>query len=113
MARFTRLPLRYEKEKHLVIRKGENPEKKVRDYIQTTEFDPEVVYFAFYISPYTKFETDEHNKRLYYRIKELLLYRKISMQTVEGAKLAKDFSNSIANICIALIAKLGGMPWRL
>ena len=113
MVSFTRLPLRYEKDKKLVIKKGENPESKVREYLQNNDFDPEVVYFAFYISPYSRFETDEQKKKLYYRIKELLLYRNISMQEVEGRKLAEDFSNSIANICIALIAKLGGVPWRL
>lgn len=110
---FSHLPLRYEKDKKLVIKKGENPESKVREYLQNNDFDPEVVYFAFYISPYSRFETDEQKKKLYYRIKELLLYRNISMQEVEGRKLAEDFSNSIANICIALIAKLGGVPWRL
>lgn len=113
MDRFTRLPLRYEKEKNLVIRKGENPETKIKEYLQTTSFDEEVIYFAFYISPYTRFEADEQKKRLYYRIKEMLLYRKISMQAVEGHKLLRDFSNSMAGIGSAMIAKLGGIPWRL
>ena len=113
MDKFTRLALHYEKEKNLVIQQGENPEMKVMEYLQNTSFDPEVVYFAFYISPYTRFEADEQKKKLYYRIKEMLLYRQISMQTVEGHKLKDNFSNSIANIGIALIAKLGGIPWQL
>lgn len=113
MSKFTHLTLNYEKYKNLVIKKGENPESKVGEYLQNTDFNPDVVYFAFYISPYSRFEADEQKKKLYYRIKELLLYRKISMQAVEGRKLAENFSNSIANIGIALIAKLGGVPWRL
>ena len=113
ISNFTRLTLNYEKDKNLVIKKGENPESKVKEFLQNTDFDPDVVYFAFYISPYSKFEADEQKKKLYFRIKELLLYRKISMQAVEGRKLAENFSNSIANIGIALIAKLGGVPWRL
>lgn len=110
---FTRMSWLYERGKNLVIRQGENPETKVREYLNTTGFDPGVVYFAFYISPYTRFEADEQKKKLYYRIKELLLYRHISMQAVEGHKLSGNFSNSMANISIALVAKLGGIPWRL
>jgi hypothetical protein len=113
MDKFTRLPLHYEKEKNLVIQKGENPEMRIQEYMQNTSFDKETVYFAFYISPYTRFEANELKKRLYYRIKEMLLYRNISMQTVEGHKLSHDFSNSMASIGSAMIAKLGGIPWRL
>ena len=110
---FTHLPLRYEKNKKLVIQQGEDPEIKVTEFIQNTFFDPAEVYFAFYISPYTKHETDDQKKKLYYHIKEMLLYRKISMQTVESHKLTGNFGNSMANIGIALVAKLGGIPWRL
>ena len=43
----------------------------------------------------------------------MLLSRQISMQTVESEKLKGDFGLAIANIGMSLIAKLGGVPWRL
>lgn len=85
----------------------------MQEAIGKLELEPDVRYFAFYISPWTKFENDERKKRLYYRVKEMLLYRHISMQTVESKKLKSDFGLAISNIGMALAAKLGGVPWRL
>ena len=85
----------------------------ITEYLQTTTFDDGVKYFAFYVSPYTKFESDAAKKSLYYLIKEKLLYRDISMQAVERQKLTGNFEYSVSNIAIAMIAKLGGVPWKL
>ena len=113
LEKFTRLPLTYTKEKNIILKWGEDPEAQVESYLKNLTLEDNVKHYAFYISPYTKFEPDEQRKRLYFRIKELLLYRKISMQAVESKKLQSDFKNAIANIGFAMVAKLGGAPWRL
>jgi hypothetical protein len=113
VSKFTRIPIRYEKAHNIVIRKGEDPEAKVAEHLQTMASDVHVKRFAFYVSPYSRFESDEKKKALYFRIKEQLLYRNISMQAVEYQKLEKDFKYAVSNIGIALIAKLGGVPWKL
>jgi hypothetical protein len=113
LSKFTQLQLQYAKDKNIVLSLRNDYEQQVREAIGKLEPEPGIRYFAFYVSPWTKFEPDEKKHRLYYRIKEMLLYRQISMQTVEGSKLESDFGLAIANIGMSLIAKMGGVPWRL
>lgn len=113
MNRLTRIPMHYKKDKNIVIPTGGDPEVEVRSALETTRFEPGVKYFAYYVSPYSRYTDDLHKKAVYYRIKEMLLYRQISMQTVVAENLFSDFKYAMTNIAIALIAKLGGVPWRL
>ncbi len=62
MDKFTRLSLHYEKDKNIVIRQGDSPETYIQECLQKMTLDPEVNYFAFYISPFTRFEPDEQKK---------------------------------------------------
>ena len=110
---FTRIPIVYDKKLNVIIKKGEDAYEKVKDFLQTISLEPNVSYYAFYLSPYSKFEKDKSKKEIYYHLKEALLYRSISMQAVEISKLTDNFKYSVSNIGIAMIAKLGGIPWRL
>lgn len=71
--------------------------------------------FAFVIGPFKKNESDEHESALYYQIKEKLLAKGIPSQFVSYKSIRNDstFHFYLPNIAIAVLAKLGGIPWRL
>jgi len=111
---FTRLPLFYSKEHNIVFENEENPLEEIKNHISNLSFDPSCRYFAFYVSPWTKYEADNAKRMVYFKLKELLLRRHILMQTIEKYKLENgNVPYFMSNIGVAMIAKLGGIPWRL
>ncbi len=75
---------------------------------------PDTKYFAVYISPVAKFEPDYERRRIYYRVKEMLLTHRYLSQVIFKENVSKDsFNYFLPNIQIAILAKLGGIPWRL
>ena len=89
---------------------------EIEDFISKREFKPDVRYIAVYISPHSKNITDEGQKSIYYRIKELLLKNRITSQVLEAGNILNqkiDCRFSMPNIAIAMLAKLNGVPWRL
>lgn len=82
-------------------------------------------YCAIYISPIPKFDKDNTKKGIYYRIKEMFLHEGYYSQVIyknnirkwnkETRQLEQNqfFSLFLPNIQAAILAKLGGIPWRL
>lgn len=77
-------------------------------------------YVAIVIIPKGKTDKEffiddpEDNDKIYYRIKELLLQKNIPSQFIVESNIGiKSFHFFLPNIAIALLAKLGGIPWRL
>ena len=69
---------------------------------------------AIYISPIAKTEENTELLNVYYKVKEILIKHDISSQVIFNQNLAReDFNLYLPNIEIALLAKLGGVPWRL
>jgi hypothetical protein len=110
---FTRIPFEYDPGLDIVLKDGANSADQVHEIIQNRTANPDCGYFAFYISPYTRFETQPANHEIYFKIKKIMLRRGIGLQVIERGKLFGNFAYSIANIGIAMIAKMGGIPWRL
>lgn len=96
-------------------------------------------YVAIYLSPHSKTSTSEASRKIYYRVKELMLAHGIVTQTIdvqkawgsqrqcvqvgtEGAndrqgiirkaKVTGNFHYGLANISVAILAKLGACPWH-
>ena len=96
-----------------------NPLPEIEDALSNRNFDPETHYMAIYVSHYSKQTRNKHNKNLYYKVKEILLKRGITSQTIEAAKVRNDYNNkkrydfSLNNIALAILAKLNGIPWQL
>jgi len=111
--KLTRLPYYVDRELDIILANENDTDSEFRRILQERSLPAGPIYYAFYITPFSKFETEYSNRQIYFRIKEQLLQRGISMQTVERSKLAGNFSFSMANIGIAMIAKIGGVPWRL
>lgn len=74
---------------------------------------------ALFVNPVPKLEKDEGKKSIYYKIKEILLYEGVLSQVIKSEHLYKNgkpnsfFNTFLPHIEIAMLAKLGGVPWRL
>jgi len=93
----------------------ENPWPEIYKAVNDKYFKPDVQYFAIYISPFSKNTSDLANRKVYYKLKELLLKKKISSQVIDAEKVKNNaqYFYSLPNIAIAILAKLRGIPWRL
>ncbi|MBA4406993.1 hypothetical protein C0389_06940 [bacterium] len=100
--------------------KADNPMGEIKAAITKlqanpdTSFDPRINYAALYISRIKKDTEDEDNDAVYYQLKELLLHHGITSQVIYSNNINNpSFNYFLPNIAIALLAKLGGIPWRL
>ena len=94
----------------------ENPIDEIVKKLGELTWDESVTYLAFYISPYTRFETNPQLKNIYYQVKELCLNENIMTQAIDFEDLQRNIQNyqwHLNNISLALHAKLGGKPWKL
>jgi len=111
---FLSLPVTYDKDKHVIFRDLENPLPEIKEKLENTEFDPGIKWLAIYISPYNKYDPDPVKRNLYYQVKHVLLKYRVTSQVIFNKNiLDESFKFSVANIAIAVLAKLGGIPWRL
>lgn len=69
---------------------------------------------AIVIGPYKKYESQEEESETYYKVKKLLLDKEISSQFVSNSSIRdSNFHYFLPNIAVAILAKLGGIPWKL
>jgi hypothetical protein len=113
---FASLLLHTEKSFSVVFVDKDNPLPEIESKLEERKFDPEVKYIAVYITPYSKYDEEEEKRKVYYRVKEILLKRNITSQVIEANKVIEqgdDYVYSLLNIGVAMLAKLNGIPWRL
>lgn len=109
-----KIPLKYEHDKHILYEDSDNPIPEIKSKLQSLNFDKDTTYLAFYITEISKDEQDLGKFRVYHQIKELLLHHGITSQVVHTDTINSDgFKFSVTNIGVAVLAKLGGIPWRL
>lgn len=71
-------------------------------------------YFVIIVGPFSKQEADEEDSALYYHVKEGLLRKGIPSQFISYKSIRSgSFHYFLPNIAVAILAKLGGVPWRL
>ncbi|NCC74075.1 MAG: hypothetical protein EOM06_11820 [Sphingobacteriia bacterium] len=88
--------------------------QQISQRIRTMQLIPGQCYHAFFINQYTEWEHDLQNWKLYYKVKEELLLRNIPLQNIDQSKLGKNnISLYLPNLAVAMIGKLGGIPWKL
>jgi len=105
----------------------ENPLPEIVQQLNARNFETDTRYVALYLSPFSKWDSLDTHKAVYYLVKEELLHRNIVSQAIEVEKnwtdrkvndenmavLKNGFHFSLPNISVALLAKLGGSPWTL
>lgn len=71
--------------------------------------------FAIVIGDFDKNNTDEEKTDSYYNIKKSLLKKGIPSQFINEVHIRQSmaFNYHLPNIAIGILAKLGGIPWRL
>jgi hypothetical protein len=71
--------------------------------------------FAIVIGQFDKNKTTEERTSTYYEIKNCLLKKGIPSQFInqEHIRQTSSFNYHLPNIAIGILAKLGGIPWRL
>lgn len=73
-----------------------------------------VRYLVIYLSPVSKDDATPEQKKIYIRLKEMFLFYGYHSQVIYKGKVTRtDFNFALPNIQIAMLAKLGGVPWRL
>lgn len=88
--------------------------EEVKEQLDKFSLDPGCTYVAIYISPIKNDDKDHPQHKAYYQIKEHLLDKGITSQVIFKEHLAKpEFYYFLPNIYVALLAKMGGIPWRL
>ena len=81
--------------------------------MEQIEFDPNETYAAIYVSRINK-DAEGEEDEVYYKLKEFLLRKRIASQVISKDKMSnRSFNYFLPNIAVALLAKLGGIPWRL
>lgn len=69
---------------------------------------------AICIMPFNRQSASNHESDTYYKIKQILLKKNIASQFIERSKIfSENFHYYLPNISIAMLAKLGGVPWKL
>lgn len=114
MQQFIHQPFSFDDALDIVFSDIDNAVKDIYTQLKDRVHLPETKYLALYISPVAKYEPDFERRRIYYRIKEMLLNYGYQSQVVSKENITKDaFNYFLPNIQIAILAKLGGVPWRL
>ena len=115
LLRFIHTPYYTERGFSIIFDDIDDPWLTIYHKITDKHFEPDVRYLAIYISPYPKDTPDKDKRKLYFKVKELLLKKGISSQVIEAQKVRRNnrYHLSLPNIAIAILAKLNGIPWRL
>ena len=111
---FVKVPFYHDEENSIIFSNKDNPIPEIKDKLRTFTGINNVKFIAIYLSPFTKEEKSKERKEIYYKIKELLLEADITSQVIEEETVFEsDFKWSMTNIGLAILAKLGGKPWKL
>lgn len=111
---FIKQPLLLDTNSNIEISSYDTIVEEVETAIKNTPRDANTKYVAIYISPIAKTEENEDLHNVYYKVKEILVEHSISSQVIHKDNIMlKDFNFFLPNIEVALLAKIGGIPWRL
>lgn len=110
---FAKLPFVLDENKTIRFIK-DNPVDEIAHQLESFDFTGKSKYAAIYLSRIRKNSGDEEEDAYYFRIKELLLRKGVVSQVIYRENINNpSFNFFLPNISIALLAKLGGVPWRL
>ena len=92
----------------------ENLQDAIQDIRQAANGCPVVPIF---IAPFDKFNADDTDREVYYKIKHFCLQNSIPSQFVGKPLLRRQKKNlfkwATSNIALQIFAKMGGQPWKL
>lgn len=107
-----------DREKNLQYNGVDDLKAKIDEFLET-QFPENFYgnYFAFVIQPFSsqdKEDLEEAEPETYYLLKQKFLAKGISTQFIQDKNIhSGSFHYFLPNISIGILAKLGGIPWRL
>ncbi len=111
---FSKVPFDVDKENSITFENFSDPLPEFRTKVANLKLNSDFKYLALYISPFSEETAGESEKKAYFEIKEELLKRNITSQVIESDKLKSQAVHFyLPNMAIAILAKLGGIPWKL
>lgn len=114
LANYIKQPFHTDKGGSITFANLDTAVQEVKQALSQKQWINGCTYVAIYLSPIKKDDTDNPNHQIYYQIKETLLDKGITSQVIYKERYNDQyFSFHLPNIAIALLAKLGGIPWRL
>lgn len=113
LKQYTNLPLDVTNEQ-IFFKNADNPYPEIKEQLVEMSLKDDMRYLAVYISPISKEEQNDEKYRAYFRIKEELLKYGIASQVINHKNIGdSNFRFYMPNIAVAVLAKLGGVPWQL
>lgn len=86
-------------------------DKEISEHLNEDRYDNII---AVCIMPFSKTTANAEQSKIYFKIKKLLLEKNIPSQFIERNKIFNEnFHFSLPNIAIGILAKIGGIPWKL
>jgi len=97
-----------------IILESANPANELEEKLNNYPYEKGLKYFAIYLTDYKRFEDLEDNEEEYYKVKFSLLQKEILSQFIYYKNIdIPSFKFHLPNIAVAILAKLGGIPWKL
>ncbi|MCB5288522.1 MAG: hypothetical protein LHW64_12095, partial [Candidatus Cloacimonetes bacterium] len=84
---FARVPYLTKSNFSILFKDVDNPLPEIEREINDRSFDSETHYMAIYLSPHSKHTGDKKHKDIYFKVKQMLLKRDITSQTIEAEKV--------------------------
>jgi len=114
LSEYIKQPFYTEKNGSITFQTLDTAVQEIKRSLSQKQFAEGCTYVAIYVSPVKKDDTDSPHHNIYYQIKEALLDKGITSQVIYKERHNdQSFSYHLPNIAIALLAKLGGIPWQL
>ena len=114
LAEYIKQPFHTDKNGSITFQSLDTAVQEIKQALSQKQLIDGCTYVAIYISPIKKDDTESPYHNIYYQIKEALLDKGITSQAIYKERHNDQyFSFHLPNIAIALLAKLGGIPWRL
>jgi len=111
---FIKQPFHIDKDDSIAFESLDTVMDEVRDKVRNIPKSKDRINVAIYVSPITKEVANLEHRNIYYELKELLLQNDITSQVIYKDRVKdKNFKYYLPNIAIAILGKLGGIPWRL
>jgi hypothetical protein len=97
-----------------IVLETNEPEKELVEKLGHYKKQDGMKYFAIYLTDHKRFDDLENNESEYYLVKYALLKKEILSQFIYYKNIeSKNFKYHLPNIAVAILAKLGGIPWKL
>jgi len=97
-----------------ILLESADPVAELTQKIGQYAFHDGLKYFAIYLTDHKRFESIDDNDEEYYKIKFVLLQKEVLSQFIYFKNIdSPSFKFHLPNIAVAILAKLGGIPWKL